>query len=397
MIQNRAYIQYLEDGNQLHYELRSNKSLTQALSKVSTQMSCVPDWTVAANQPTVFLSLQNGSTPIAPDSDNQVWKYNGTVITFDPSTNLSTNQDFAGVFQKTTYTVGGLSMPALKIVGNLATLSGVVDIDIIEFSGQKTLSSNSVSFGCSIFVQISELIKGGYVGTLEFLDGKANIDTENGTVTLISNFYAQTGETITEGQFTRKWYLNDVEITSTTVSTTAAYLTNSGTRMVVPEKAVTDYAMAKCEYYVPENGVQTLRFTAYAGIDDTQDPQYMWIRNSLGGGQAIGNAASLRSGDTVIFQSYIGRAGDQTTIDANYTKFYVKLLDAEKQVIMDGISGVPNAHTTGDYAGFRDITTTVSSGTPTGTMGEVSIPYSSKTLAKNGMTLIFLAATTNIW
>lgn len=395
-IQNRAFVQYLEDGSQLHYELRSTKSLNQALS----MGHCIPDWTIAANQPIIWLSLQNGSTPIAPDSDNQVWTYNGNVITFD-SNNRSTNSEFVGVFEKTTYSVGALSMPALKIINNLATLSDIVDIDVIGFSGKKTLSANPISFGCAISVQITELIKGGYVGTLEFLDGKANIDTEDGTVTLISKFYSQTGEEITTG-FTRKWYLNDVQVTSTTVSTTAAYLTNGGARMVVPEKAVTDYAVAKCEFYNSVNGVETLRYTCYAGIDDTQDPEYMWIRNALNaGGQATGNAASLRNGDYVTFQSYMSRSDSPNSIDARWVKYYVKLLDAEKSIIYSNIAGVPEAHVGGDYDGYRDITTEVSaSQSPTGSvavLGQVAIPYSTKSVAKNGMTLLFLAATEAKW
>lgn len=387
-IQNKAYIQFLEDGSQLHYELRSTKSLVQS----GGSGACVPDWTQPDNQPTIWLSLLNGSTPIAPDS-GFTWTYNGTTITFG-SDGKSTNQGFAGIFQQTTHPLGtGLpTMPGLKIIGNLADLSDTVDIDVIGFNGTKTIVSNPVAFACNIFIQISEFVKGGYVGLLEYADGKSTIDAPNDTVTLNSKLFDQSGVVV--NNCTRAWYLNETAVTSTTVSTTNAYLTNNGASIVVPEKAVVDNAVVRCVFSV--DSVE--RAAAYASIDDTQDPEYMWVRNATNSGsQAVGNAASLRDGDTVIWQCYVSTATAPEHIDTSWMHFYVKLLDSTNTVITANISGVPNIHGSGAYAEYRDITTNVTSGTPTGTMGQVSIGYSSKELAKNGMTLLFLATTTAIW
>ena len=56
-ISNRFFIEAIDDGSTLHGSLLSTKPLTQAL--VSSG-AAVPDWTVAANQPIVYVDLING-------------------------------------------------------------------------------------------------------------------------------------------------------------------------------------------------------------------------------------------------------------------------------------------------------------------------------------------------
>ena len=72
-ISNRFYVTALEDGTTLHGNLVADKSLTQAWNGTSA----VPDWTVVANQPTIYLTLLSGATAVQPSADSVQWYYNG--------------------------------------------------------------------------------------------------------------------------------------------------------------------------------------------------------------------------------------------------------------------------------------------------------------------------------
>lgn len=315
-ISNRFFVQVIEDGATLHGEIRATKSLTQAFKNPG----CIPDWTVADNQPTIYVTLQNGTTFILPDSTYK-WYYNGNEITWNGNTSNAVADLAAGTFQKVTnYTPSGYSagqyVPAIKIVKNLANSSNV-DIDVIRFDGQKTLSSNPVAFSASLNVTITEWTEGGYLGIINFLNGIADIDSQNTSVTCQGLLYDGDGTALSSG-VTYKWYFEG----DSTVKGTAQSFT-------VTAADVIDYVMVRCEFYMTVEGVSTLVYTAYAGIDDTQDPEYMWIQYN----GANGNSASLRENESVTFSIWVGKADDPTYKDVSFTSFKVKLFDSTGTVV----------------------------------------------------------------
>lgn len=307
-ISNKLFVQIIEDGTTLHGELRATRSLTQSY-KAGT---CIPDWTNASYQPTIYLSLMNGADVIAPDSGYK-WYYNGTEITASDTR-----------FQITTYSLSGVSVPALKIVANLADSTNV-DIDVITFEGQKTLATNPVPLKASINVTITEWIEGGYLGVIDFANGIADITRDNATVTATATLFDGDGDEVADATY--KWY---IEGSSTLLGT--------GKSITITESMVVDYAILRCEFYrvLAGQSTATLVFTKYAEVDDKQDPETMWVYYN----GANSNTASLKDGQSVTFNIWVGK-NDNTAVLASWASatYQIKVLNSKGVVVSDTVSG----------------------------------------------------------
>jgi hypothetical protein len=238
----------------------------------------------------------------------------------------------AGVFLKTTEAIGQLSMPALKIIGNLAS-SNNVDIDTIEFRGQYIINGTGVDFACNIQVRISTVNAAGYLGVINFHNGIGDITSAGQTLVLYGVLYGGgSGQPVPS--YKTKWYLNeepDGHGGDTYDGHTNAFRVN--------EADVVDHATVRCEFY---NG-QELLYTAYASIDDMQDPQFMYIQYA----GSNGNAASLRKNESVTFQIWVGTRDDPSVLGGETPEFNtikVKLLDGKGDTITD-----PLRHSQEDY------------------------------------------------
>jgi hypothetical protein len=308
-ISNRFYITALEDGTTLHGNLAVEGSLSQAWNG----QAAVPDWTVAANQPLIYLTLLSGGTLVAPSNDFK-WLYNGVEIT-----NADTR------FQKTTKSVTygstTLAMPALKIVANLASSSNV-DVDLITFEGNYVISGTGISFTATAQIRISTISTGSSLGVINFHNGISDITTKGQVVVAYGMLYNPDGTA--DNTVTTKWYLNDSS--TPTAGTTIQGHTNA---YQVAEGQVVDHATIRCEFYKGS----TLLYTAYASVDDMQDPEFMYVQYNGNNG----NAASLRQGETASFQIWVGTRTDPTpiggTTNPTYGTIKVKLLDGDGQVI----------------------------------------------------------------
>lgn len=377
-ISNKFFVQIIEDGTTLHGEIRATKSLTQAYK----DSACIPDWTQTANQPTIYVTLQNGSTFITPDS-NYNWYYNGQLITWDSNgKSIAVEGLEAGTFEKVTnYTPSGYSsgvyVPAIKIVKNLASSTNV-DIDVIRFDGQATLSTNPVDFSASINITITEWMQGGgYLGIINFQNGIADIDANNKSVTAEGILYDADGNVVSDG-LTRKWYF---EGDST--------IKGTGSSLTITDSMVVDYVMVRCEFYMLVNNVETLVYTAYAGVDDTQDPEYMWIRYN----GANGNTASLRKDESVTFSAWVGVADNPSEKNTDFGYFYVKLFNSNKELLLGTIDGFTDPVSTDSSSamyGYRvlQVSSAVASWTVTYAVG-----YN---IGLKGLTGIILASTSKL-
>lgn len=105
--------------------IAAGHSLAQFYDPATKTISPDSDFTVAANQPTIYplpYSSKKG-TYIVPATTGQQWYYNNLQVDsagiLDASGNVKTA--FASLFQKTTYTLNGKTYPALKIKGNLCS------------------------------------------------------------------------------------------------------------------------------------------------------------------------------------------------------------------------------------------------------------------------------------
>lgn len=375
IISNSFFVQVIEDGSMLRGEIRSTQPLAQAYS----DGTCVPNWAGGVSQPTVYIVLQNGASWILPDSSYK-WRYNGTEIQWDDAGKSLVCGDLpAGTFEKVTnYTPemyqSGQYVPAIKIVKNVAS-SNNVDIDVISFEGQKTLATNAIPFQASINVTITELIKGGYVGMIYLASGTVDkdISSPTDTVGLVARLYDSSGNEMTNAQngVKYRWLINDTE-------KVAKGATNT---LTVTEQDVYDYAIVKCEFYMPkDNGsgtnVDTLVSTDYLEVDDTQDPQEMYFAYN----GANGKSASLRQGESVTFTIWVGDAGNPSAsnVDTSFSSWKVLLVDSNKQTLMQDLSSADyGSQAAADANGYRAMT--VNNGKAT-----ITVPFALAALTAGG-------------
>lgn len=343
-VSNRFYVTALEDGTTLHGNLVSAKPLVQAWNGAAA----VPDWTVAANQPLIYLTLLSGGSSVAPDSDYDQWYYNGTLLTF--GNDGKSTGTYANMFEKTTETSGGQAMPALKIIANLAS-SANLDVDTIIYKGKCNLGGALVEFSCTTQVRISGITANGYLGLIDFQNGIADITEAGQTITPYAVLYDGEGNVVDRTKYTVAWTLDGVQKTGTTV-------TIGGTTyyaLSVVESDVTDHAIVGCQFVLTEGNNNV--YTAYAGIDDMQDPEFMYIQNgTAANAQSNGNAASLRTGETAYFTVWIGSRDNAAVRTGWETATYkVQLLDGDGTVITaSNLNDIPNPDT-GDTNYYRTL------------------------------------------
>lgn len=310
-ISNRFYVTALEDGTTIHGNLASDRALTQAWNGTTA----VPNWTDTNEQPTIYLTLLSGATLVAPASGYK-WYYNGTEIS-----------DSDSRFQKTTksvtYVGQTVTMPALKIVANLASSSNV-DVDMITFKGSYVINGYGIEFACDAQVRISAITANGKLGVINFVNGVSDITEAGQVITMYGMLYNADGQAA--NGVTTKWYLNDSS--TPTIGQTISDYTNA---YQVGESQVVDHATIRCEFYDASNN---LLYTSYAGIDDMQDPEFMYIQYNGNNG----NAASLRKDETASFQIWVGKRDDASVLGGTSTPTYsiikVQLLNGGGSVIM---------------------------------------------------------------
>lgn len=350
-ISNRFYCTVLEDGTTLHGNLVSDKSLSQSWNGSAAS----PNWASptppsSSNpapfaEPTIWLTLLSGNTAVGSGSiSNQKWYYNSVEIPFMSTTSTlyyysdkdqtqtasitgywskaeDSDSDPDYRFFKYTETKNGVSTPVLRITSNFAS-SANVDMDEIKFSGSYVIDTAGVDFSSVAPIRITSVAPTSNIGVINFVNGISDITSPDQTITLYGALYDSSGEIASD--FYTMWALNDGSYTRG--GTYAGY----SDAFQVTAAQVTDHAMVTCKFY---NTGGTLLYTAYAAIDDMQDPEYMYIQYNGNNG----NAAALRSGQTATFQVWVGTRDSAevlgTTTGGQFTPTYgtikVKLIDGE--------------------------------------------------------------------
>lgn len=189
--QGSIIIKRLRTGDSIFISLTSDKALYQGIDTTTGTVS--PDWSVAANQPTItpnITTARNATVNIV--AGTIVWKYIGTALSFDASGNCTTT-GYESKFQLNT------STGALKIIGNLASLTNDGD-DSLEFNC--TVRVNGVEYNVTrdINVRIQKISASSYVGLINTTAGtilnstltqtKLQMQLQYGT-TFVQTFYVK--------------------------------------------------------------------------------------------------------------------------------------------------------------------------------------------------------------
>lgn len=277
------YIDMIIDGDSAQGNIRSTKPLVQMYNPNGG--ACVPDWTTAANQPTIYPVMRSGNTNEIKQvvTDSEKWYYNSVEITFNASGLSSAPAYVAGLFQKTTYNVGSVTMPALKIVGNLANGSNM-DADSIRMTGKIEASGHMLDFESEIPIAISEFTDAAYNGFI-YVEHGGIIGDVNTSETMTVKLYLGPTE-VEQGGYTVQWRkLPSTEIYSTNKSVT------------LTAKDIDSRNMFICEFMV--GGL--IVATAFIEISDETDPYFADV--------AWDGPTTLAEGVTITGQCRIKKTG----------------------------------------------------------------------------------------
>lgn len=189
------------DGDKVDGNLRATTPLMQLFQKDTND--CIPDWTVAANQPIIYpvMRSQNEGTVKGIVTNSEKWYYNGVEIVFNSSNVATVPAVIAGKVQRVSYNNGTLNVPSLKIIGNLASNDNV-DSDIIRMTGDIEASGHNITFDIFIGLDIAEFTESGYTGFLSVTNGGI-IDEEGETIKVTPSLY-KGGSKMTSG-YSVKW------------------------------------------------------------------------------------------------------------------------------------------------------------------------------------------------
>jgi hypothetical protein len=369
-ISNRFIVTALTDGQSVTGELVATRSLWQAIDSGGNP---IPNWAgeEEGKRPKLYPLLQTGGQVVAPKSVQ--WKYNNEVISFNPTTHLNTNDSFAGTFKETTYTPsGGVSVPAIIIMKNLASSGGNEDNDTISISGTVSVNDTDLAFEAMQGVRITKAGESDSVGELILVDGHNQLDGDGDSVRIQALLHTSSSNAAT-GNYTVDWYLNGVKKTTTTG-------TNDNHIITVTGAEVTDYVVVEARFNVNSTQVAT----AFIGIDDIGDQDQMQMAYTVYAtsgavpGSIIQNnttAAVLKPGQSVLYGFWIGKKDDPLDYSTGWS-YAIRAYSADNKLV-----GSPTASEITDVSGDRRIDQPTNNtsfnvgGTTIGNVGTMPISY----------------------
>ena len=376
-ISNRISVSSIDDGTTIHGSLRATKALSQGYG----QGRFVPDWSVDANRPTIYLTLLNGTTAILPKGEVE-WYWNTLLLTFDEN-GYSTNAKNGDkpLFQKTVQLWEGVNMPALKIIENMAIV-GSLNNDIVELRGNVEIAGELVPFSSGVEIQLVELHDQGYLGVINFVGGKSTLSSDSDSVEAYGELYA-VGEVT---GWKAEWLFNGEAAPSSMVSTKHGNTNDTITVTGNDDSGVVDIATITCVFKVKETNSDawTQAAIATATIDDISDEEYMYVYFTINGSssQNNGSPVSLRSGQSVTWDMFVAKQDDATAINTTYKNFYFQPRDA-RGVLFTGVSSLSGK--TPDASGFYKINSS------TANHGSIVITHDDAKAAKGNVNGILLA------
>ncbi len=362
-VSNRFFAHLIHDGKSVSVVLKANTTLAQVVDAAG---NCTPNWNAdeASHDvtPLIWAHCRLSGKEKAPNGD-YVWKWNGSPITFGDNgkSNGSYVQTSGGstypIFEKATVQEGGISMPALRILRNLAGSS--TDNDLITLDGSIESGGVPLGFSVDMPVRIQESSGSGWFG---WITGEPRV-TENAPSTTLSAHLKNGSEAQTS--FTTKWYREGIDQNGTQVAAS-----NGVAQKTYTSSDITDNVVVRCEFYVSNVLVDTV----YYNVDDETDEMELQVSSKTYTNNGDGTSTKsgtgqgdviLREGQETLFTFWTGHRMNPQNVYSGYSKFYVKLTDNEDLVISPSAyaalltDGQPGTVLTGD-TDFCDVTVDLS-------------------------------------
>lgn len=326
-ISNHFTLTALQNGLTIQGSLRVQGAASQNYN--ANTAKCIPDWkTTPAKRPKFYPVIRKGSAYINADSiQNGKWYYNDVEIIFDSETHQSVNFKDASnnpYFEEGTMSVtlsgNSYTVPCLTVINNLASPTNL-DVDTIGYEGKVELSGKFVDFPrCSLDIKIAQMTTQGYLGLLS--PESAIISAKSGSgssVTIDAELYGEDGQAVTT------YYVKFINAGTGQQITVA-----SGAKSVtINEADVTDNMILRCDFFL-DAAMQNRVTTAFASIDDTTDPEYLYVSFNGSDGDTSGQ---LDTGETCTVTMWVATMEDPTAINTAYSNFSVQFFDGNQQQI----------------------------------------------------------------
>ena len=219
ILRGHTTIKFLKQGDSFVSRLYATKSLMQFYDASSTTFT--PDWTVAANQPVVYpLIISQLQGDYLSNITDVKWYVDGTELVFSSSTNLTSD----GSYLKTTYTVKGMTLPAIKICKNV--MSGSVIGKTLKFQGTVNTGGVAVQITCDIPISRTEVSGDVYLCNID-ITNHGVIDNEVKSLTATAQVF-KGGIEVTSG-ISYAWFYSTPNDTDAVVDGWQPMGTNSKT------------------------------------------------------------------------------------------------------------------------------------------------------------------------
>ena len=328
-ISNHFAITALQEGITVQGSLRIDGTLSQNWNN-NTQKA-IPNWKATQadpnpSQPRVYPVIRKGVQYMNNSQlVNTHWLYNDVVITFDnsgDSTNfLDANNDPLFHVGTTTVSLGGSSylVPCLTVIANLASPTNI-DLDTIGYEGSVEILSKQQPFQCQVDVKIAQMSAQGFLGLLS--PESAIITAQDQAVTVTASLYGEDGQS--PATWYCKWY---------NAGTGDEYVAARNNHSVTFYGAdFVDNLILRCDFFTDASYNNRVT-TAFASIDDTQDPEYLYI--SLNGSNSD-FSGQLSPGESCTVTAWVATMEDATAINTQYTNFTCVLYDGQQNEITSG-------------------------------------------------------------
>lgn len=330
LVSGFEFITAMVDGDQLSAALIPTKPLSQYLKKGTGNVS--PDWTLAKDQPVVYVrvksQLQGNRREIVTGTEK--WYYNGSEIRFDDA-GISTLP--SGIFQKLVYDDGGVPVPGLKIIRNLASPTNT-DNDRIEFSGKVQLGSLQTEVYPNIDIRVEETTGDPYDGYIDATEGGV-IDNDTSQI-VCTAFLLKGGAPVVNG-ITYKWYVASGNGWTSTISDSG-----KSNQKTVKAGDIDSEMILKCEFLIDGQ----VAYAATRQLSDETDP--LIIASSPNG------TTVLPAGGSVTFSPKVVRRSNGA-IQSGYSFSYTTYNNRDTKIGSSSGSSISitRAEVDANYGGIK--------------------------------------------
>ena len=317
-------ISQIIDGDTVMGGLMSTKALAQFYNEGDAQV--VPNWNTPANQPVIYPYIYLGSdaTPLIPTG--VTWYY------MDKNTKAVITD--ASPFDLTEFEIQtGITVPALKLIGNLANNTSNMEKDVIFFKGTvypQGAGGAPMEVNLQIDINISQATGSGLYANIICKNNNVEVPPvlSESISSLVLTAKAYSASDAEQSGLSRKWYKNGTDTLQTGESITVMRDSNNAWQQVDA------YAIYRCDFL--DNG--SVVASAFIEVQDATDPYMIKI-------DWTDNRTQLAKGETATGQCAVVKRSSPSSTVSGFS--YAAVLTKANGTAIDTSQGTATVSSSG--------------------------------------------------